>query len=247
MKKLYLVVMVLLVLVLGSIGCTSPEIKPLPETTPPPEEVTEPPSPAVTPPPEEEARHTYSLAEVVALLEPTVVRVETSEGSGSGFIISRTGYVLTANHVVEGSSLVRITLMSGDKYDGIVVGRDEHRDLAIVGIIADRSDFPAAVLGSSESIVISEEVVAIGYALGLEGRVTVSKGIVAAIRIVDEYEYVQTDAAVNPGNSGGPLVNLKGEVIGINVAKYVGVAVEGVGLAIPIDEAKPFIQDTIKG
>lgn len=251
MKKLCLVVMGLLVLVMGSIGCTPPEITPPLETTSPPEttetpsETTETSSPTVTPPAEEEATHAYSVAEVVALLEPTVVRIETSEISGSGFIISRTGYVLTNNHVVEGSSLVRITLMSGEKYDGIVVARDEHRDLAIVGIIADRSNFSEGMLGSSETIAVGEEVVAIGYALGLEGQVTVSKGIVSAIRNINSSSYIQTDAAINPGNSGGPLVNLKGEIIGINTAKYVGEAVEGMGLAIPIDEAKPFIQDTV--
>ncbi len=172
---------------------------------------------------------------------------ETSEASGSGVIISRTGYVLTNKHVVEGAALVKITLMSGEKYDGIVVARDEQRDLAIVGIIADRSDFSEGVLGSSETIAVGEEVVAIGYSLGLEGQVTVSKGIVSAIRDIDSSSYIQTDAAINPGNSGGPLVNLKGEIIGINTAKYVGEAVEGIGLAIPIDEAKIFIQDTVGG
>ena len=87
----------------------------------------------------------------------------------------------------------------------------------------------------------------IGYSLGLEGQVTVSKGIVSAIRNINSSSYIQADAAINPGNSGGPLVNLKGEIIGINTAKYVGVEVEGIGLAIPIDEAKIFIQDTIGG
>jgi len=84
-------------------------------------------------------------------------------------------------------------------------------------------------------------VVAIGYALGLEGQVSFSAGIISATRDLDGYEYIQTDAAINPGNSGGPLVNLKGEVIGINSAKYVGLAIEGIGLAIPIDETKEFI------
>lgn len=258
MKKLCLVIMVVLLAVMAGMNCTAPNTTPAEETTPfeettPSEEITpseETTLPEETTPSEEtvpspEATPVYSLAEVVAMLEPTVVRIETEEGSGSGVIISRTGYVLTNNHVVEDVHLIEITLINGEKYDGIVVARDEHRDLAIVGIIADRSDFSEGVLGSSETIAIGEEVVAIGYALGLEGQVTVSKGIVSAIRDIDGSNYIQTDAAINPGNSGGPLVNLKGEIIGINTAKYVGVEVEGIGLAIPIDEARVFIRDTI--
>lgn len=236
----------LLAFVIGGINCTSPEATPSAATTPP-AETTEAPSPAVTSPPEEEPTHIYSLAEVMALLEPAVVKIETPEGSASGIIVSRTGYVLTNNHVVEDAHSIRITLMDEEQYDGIIVARDEDRDLAIVGIIADRSNFSGAVLGSSENLMVGEEVVAIGYSLGLEGQVTSSKGIISAIRKIDNGNgsYIQTDAAINPGNSGGPLVNLKGEVIGINTAKYVGEAVEGIGLAIPIDEAKPFIHDTI--
>ncbi len=267
MKKLCLVTMGLLVIVIGGISCTSLE------TTPPsgiitPSETTQPsttedtsqetttPSETTpplatedtsqeTPPSEEEPAPAYSVAEVMVLLEPTVVRIETAEGSGSGIIISRTGYVLTNNHVVEDVALVKITLVSGEKYDGIVIARDEQRDLAIVGIIADRGDFAEGVLGSSGDITVGEEVVAIGYSLGLEGQVTVSKGIVSAIRNIDGHDYIQTDAAINPGNSSGPLVNLKGETIGINKAKYVGIDIEGIGLAIPIDEAKLFIEDTV--
>ena len=252
MNKLGLIMMGLLVLVIGSISCTSQEATQTPEATETSPEITETspeitetsPEATETPP---EITPIYSLAEVVVMLEPTVVRIDTAEGSGSGIIISRTGYVLTNNHVVEDAHLITITLVSGEKYDGIVVARDEHRDLAIVGIIADRSDFSEGVLGSSEAIVVGEEVVAIGYSLGLEGQVTVSKGIVSAIRNIDSSSYIQTDAAIKPGNSGGPLVNLKGEIIGINTAKYVGVEVEGIGLAIPIDEAKIFIQDTVGG
>jgi len=244
MKKLCLVVMVLLVLVIGSINCAHPRAVLPPKTTPPPEEAKIS-SPTPTSQPTEKPARTYSLPEVMALVEPTVVRLGASERSGSGVIISRTGYVLTNNHVVNGASLVKITLMSGQKYDGIVIATDEGKDLAVVGIIADRTNFPEAVLGSSEAMV-GEEVVAIGYSLGLEGQVTFSKGIVSAIRTINNRRYIQTDAAINPGNSGGPLVNLKGEVIGINTAKYVGEAIEGIGLAISITEVKSFIKDTME-
>lgn len=250
MKKLCLVIIGLLVLVIANVSCTPretvspPEIIPSSTTAPPPK-ITEPSPPISTPPPAEKPIPAYSVAQVVKLLEPAVVRVETAEASGSGIIISRTGYVLTNNHVVEAESLVKITLVSGEKYNAIVIARDDQRDLAIIGIIADRSGFPEVVLGSSKDVMVGEEVVAIGYALGLEGQVTFSKGIVSAVRNIDSRNYVQTDAAINPGNSGGPLVNLKGEIVGINTSKYVGQAVEGIGLAIPIDEAKVFIQDTV--
>ena len=106
-----------------------------------------------------------------------------------------------------------------------------------------RTDFSDAVLGSSADVTVGEEVVVIGYALGLPGQATFTRGIVSAVRIddFDGLEYIQTDAAINPGNSGGALVNLKGEVIGINTWIFVGEAIGSLGFAIPIDEAKPFI------
>lgn len=182
-----------------------------------------------------------SIADVVKLLEPVVVRIDTPEGSGSGFIISRAGYILTNNHVVSGFIIVKITLIDGQEYDGVVLRTNEGRDLALVALINAPLDIVSANLGVSNDITIGEEVLAIGYALGLEGQVSFSAGIISATRDLDGYEYIQTDAAINPGNSGGPLVNLRGEVIGINSAKYVGEAIEGMGLAIPIDETKDFI------
>jgi len=132
--------------------------------------------------------------------------------------------------------------MDEEEYDGVVLRTDEDRDLALLAFIKAPSDIVAVNMGVSADITIGEEVVAIGYALGLEGQVSFSAGIVSAIRDFDGYQYIQTDAAINPGNSGGPLVNLNGEVIGINSAKFVGEAIEGIGLAIPIDEAKEFIE-----
>lgn len=182
-----------------------------------------------------------TIADIVNLLEPAVVRIETPEGSGSGFIISQAGYVLTNNHVVSGFTIVKITLINGQEYDGVVLKTDVGRDLALVALINPPSDIVSVTLGVSSDIVIGEEVLVIGYALGLEGQVSFSTGIISATRDLDGYAYIQTDAAINPGNSGGPLVNLRGEVIGINSAKYVGEAIEGMGLAIPIDETKDFI------
>ena len=186
------------------------------------------------------------LVDVIAAVEPTVVRITTSGGSGSGVIISRTGYVLTAEHVVSNVSSASIMLASGERYGSTIIARDKQRDLAILRIISNRTDFPEAVLGSSGSTRAGEEAIAVGYALGLEGRPTISKGIVSGFRVEDGLNYIQTDAAINPGNSGGPLFNLKGQVIGINVSKFVSTSVEGVGLAIPIDETKTFIQNTVR-
>jgi serine protease Do len=182
-----------------------------------------------------------SIAEIVKLLEPAVVRIETPVASGSGFIISRSGRVLTNEHVVSGYTIVKVTLIDGQAYDGVVIKTDAGRDLAIVALIGAPLDITKASLGVSGDLDIGEEVVAIGYALGLEGQVSFSTGIVSAVRDIDGLQYIQTDAAINPGNSGGPLVNLRGEVIGINSAKYVHEAVEGMGLAIPIDDARQFI------
>tara|TARA_B100000315_G_scaffold100902_1_gene92733 strand:+ start:8083 stop:9066 length:984 start_codon:yes stop_codon:yes gene_type:complete len=187
---------------------------------------------------------TTSFAEIVALVEPAVVRIDAGDVSGSGLIISRTGYILTAEHIISDVSSVKITLLNGEKYDGTVISRYATIDLAIVEIISTRTDFPEAILGTSENLKVGEEVAAVGfpYISYLEDPATFTAGIVSAIRTIDSIEYIQTDAAVNPGNSGGPLINLKGEVIGlITWGLY-----EGLNFAIPIEQAKIVIQNTIK-
>jgi len=202
--------------------------------------------------------HDRAVMDVVAMLEPSIVRFDVDLGGGwysggSGVIISNTGHVLTNQHVIDGAISVEITLMDGTTYDATIVAEDAYRDLAIVEIVSNRTDFPEAVLGSSADVTVGEEVVAIGYPLGLPGQATFTTGIVSAVRIVDSLEWIQTDAAVHSGNSGGPLVNLKGEVIGINTGFFLDFRViedfifvlGTVNLAIPIDEAKLFIQDMI--
>ncbi len=195
--------------------------------------------------------HDRAVMDVVAMVEPSVVKIETNLGSGSGVILSSDGYVLTNYHVIEDASWIEITLMSGETYDATIVAEDAYRDLAIVELVSNRTDFPEAVLGSSADVIVGEEVVAIGYPLGLPGQATFTSGIVSAVRI-DDYdglEYIQTDAAINPGNSGGPLVNLEGEIIGINtwhfVDSYVGEGIESLGFAVPIDDTKSFIEEVI--
>jgi S1-C subfamily serine protease len=163
--------------------------------------------------------------------------------------------MLTNAHVLQGARTIEVILMNGTTYAATVIASDAGRDLAIVEVISNRTDFPEAVLGLSTNITVGEGVVAIGYPLWpeLEGQATFTKGIVSAIRNIDLYsgistKYIQTDTAINLGNSGGPLVNLTGEVIGINtwtIRLYGGEIWEGLGFAIPIDDAKLFIQDTI--
>jgi serine protease Do len=188
----------------------------------------------------------YSPAELVALVAPVVVRVETTEGAGSGVIIGRTGLVLTNFHVVYGCTTMKVTVMDSDVYDSILMYTDPGRDLAILAIIANRSDFPVATISSSANVSVGDDVATIGYALNLKGQASFSKGTVSGIRNLDGNSFIQTDATINPGNSGGPLVNSQGQVIGINTAKFVGSGIEGVGLAIPIDEANAIIQQALR-
>ncbi len=192
--------------------------------------------------------HDRAVMDVVAMVEPSVVRIETNLGSGSGVIITDDGWVLTNRHVLEDAAWAEITTMDGTKYDTASTWwHSISLDAALVKIDSSRTDFPAATLGSSADVTIGEEVVAIGYPLGLPGQVTVTTGIVSAVRTLFGDEYIQTDAAVNHGNSGGPLVNLNGEVIGINTwgfsDDYVGEGITDLNFAIPIDYIQPLINE----
>lgn len=194
--------------------------------------------------------HDRAIMDVVAMLEPSVVRIDVSGpgwmGAGSGVIISNTGWVLTNAHVLEDANSIEITLMNGDTYAGLNdIYWHDFLDIALVKINSSRTDFPAAVLGSSADTEVGETVIAIGFPdpFYLYGQATFTSGIVSAFRIdpFDGFEYIQTDAAINLGNSGGPLVNLKGEVIGINTWISVGVGIdEGLNFAVPIDDPQPF-------
>lgn len=186
------------------------------------------------------------VAGAVAKVEPAVVRVGTEYSTGSGMVIDKSGYVLTCNHVVKDVQSAIIMFMGGEQYEATVVGRDESRDLAIIEIAASGLDLSIVALGSSAKLDVGKDVISVGYPLGLEGKVTVSSGIVSAFRNIDGVNYIQTDAALNPGNSGGPLINLKGEVVGIANFKFVHEAVEGMSFAIAIDDAKSFLTSTIE-
>lgn len=174
----------------------------------------------------------------------------TSEGTGSGIIISSDGYIVTNNHVIDGASQVSVTLNTGEEYEAKVIGSDSKTDLAVIKI-KPNTTLTVAELGDSSQVQVGERAVAIGNPLGMEFFGSTTQGIISAINrtiTVDNrtMNVIQTDAAINEGNSGGALVNAYGQVIGINAVKISSSSVEGMGFAIPISEAKPVIEDLIQ-
>ncbi len=184
---------------------------------------------------------------VLAKVEPSVVAIAVTGrqggGAGSGVILTPDGEVLTNAHVVEGARTIRVTLFGeNDARSAEVIGLDSANDLALVRI-QNASGLPAAELGSSASLAVGDDVVAVGNALGLRGDPSVTRGIVSGLgRSLDSLSgLIQTDAAINPGNSGGPLVDAGGRVVGINTA-VAGRVGQNIGFAIPIDGARPVIE-----
>lgn len=186
----------------------------------------------------------------------------TVSAEGSGVIISSDGYILTNNHVIDSSSSssnsyyevgeaakIQVYLYNDDTpYDAKIIGTDEQTDLAVIKI--DKSDLIAAELGDSDTVQVGEWCMTIGNPLGMKS--TVCQGSISALNreITDSegktYSVLQTDAAINEGNSGGALVNSKGQVIGINTLKASGEGVEGLGFAIPINSTKTIYNDLIQ-
>ncbi|MBW4556834.1 MAG: trypsin-like peptidase domain-containing protein [Trichormus sp. ATA11-4-KO1] len=172
---------------------------------------------------------------------PQQLPPEQLRGLGSGFILDKSGLVLTNAHVVDKADKVTVRLKDGRTYEGKVQGIDEVTDLAVVKINAG-NDLPVAPLGSSSNVQVGDWAIAVGNPLGFDNTVTL--GIVSTLKrssaqvgIADKrLDFIQTDAAINPGNSGGPLLNERGEVIGINTA--IRPDAMGIGFAIPIDKAK---------
>ena len=171
-------------------------------------------------------------------------------GAGSGFVLDKLGNVLTNNHVVRDADRVEVTLIDGTTYPATVIGRDPQSDLAVLKVDAPADLLQPAALGDSSQLKVGQLAVAIGNPLGFTRTLTV--GVVsglgrplpsAAQRLI--VDMVQTDAALNPGNSGGPLVNSRGEVIGINTA--IERDQPGVGFAVPINRAKRFLPDMLAG
>ncbi|MEG0073139.1 MAG: trypsin-like peptidase domain-containing protein [Clostridia bacterium] len=183
--------------------------------------------------------------------------LQESEGEGSGIIYSKDGYIITNYHVVEeaiknSQSTVEVYLANDkDALSATVIGGDSVTDLAVIKVDkVEGKTFIPAKLGESKEVDVGDIAVAIGNPLGLEFAGTVTGGYISGVdRTITadgrSYKLMQTDAAINAGNSGGALVNSKGEIIGINSAKINATGVEGIGFAIPIDDAKPIIEELI--
>lgn len=181
------------------------------------------------------------------------MQTQEVEGIGSGFIINEEGYILTNYHVVKGAQEISVTLSNDVTTTAQIVNYDENQDVAMIKITDESVKIPATVeLGDSDSLQPGEEVIAIGTPLSTELSSTVTKGIISATSRSVAVEsgvtmnLIQTDAAINAGNSGGPLVNTKGEVVGINSSKISGEAVEGIGFSIPINDIKDKIESLSK-
>ncbi|MCU1486766.1 MAG: protease Do [Actinomycetia bacterium] len=215
---------------------------------------TSPPSAAVTPTAAVSAVKTAPAvagssdpaAAAAAAVSAAVVQIETSDGLGSGVLYDAQGHILTAAHVVTGSSTVTVRLSDGTTLQGQVVGADDTTDVAVVKVTPP-ADITPATLATGEDLQVGQLAVAIGSPFGLDQ--TVTSGIVSAVdRSVQGMTVVQTDAAINPGNSGGPLVDADGHVIGINDSIYSDSGDNaGVGFAIPVDIAARVAQELVSG
>jgi len=212
---------------------------------------------------DEEIGAELSTQELVAEVAPAVVSivVETvsynwfwqavpQTGAGSGIIISSDGYIVTNNHVVEDAEKVTVTLSDGRTFDAVIVGTDTQSDLAVVKIDASSLSYLHFLSNSLEQLSVLDPVVAVGNALALPGGPTWTAGVVSNLgRSIEEEngvvlnDLIQTDAAINAGNSGGPLLDRAGQVVGINVATASNT--ENIGFAISTDTAIPVVQSLI--
>ena len=172
----------------------------------------------------------------------------TQVSYGSGVIISQDGLIITNNHVISSGSKVSVTLSDGTQYEAKILGQDESSDLAVLKIEA--TNLKAVSIGSSKDLQVGQSVVAIGNPLSEEFSQTVTNGIISGVNRKlkadnQSFSLIQTNAAINSGNSGGALVDSNGKLIGINTAKISAEGVEGIGFAIPIDEAMTIVQELV--
>jgi S1-C subfamily serine protease len=203
------------------------------------------------------------IQEVLAKVQPAVVAIQTrslslgdflrpepAEGAGTGFVISPDGVIVTNNHVVANAQSIDVVFGNNTTKPAQILGRDASADLAVLKV--DGTGLQAATLGDSDRLVVGDDVLAIGNALALKGGPSVTRGIVSARdrTIVAENgirleNVIQTDTAINRGNSGGPLVNADGEVVGINTA--VAGDAQNIGFSIAITQARPIIEELRTG
>lgn len=198
----------------------------------------------------------YTTEGVAMVVRDSIVEIYTYEdsfqnklkGTGSGVILNEDGYIVTNAHVLDAEGFHDVHTANGKVYSATIVGRDSKTDIAVLKINAE--GLVPAVLGDSDEVVVGEEVIAVGNPAGLTG--TVTNGIVSAVNreirsdsTGFEMNCIQTNADISPGNSGGALVNMYGQVIGITSSKYISSYYEGLGFAITINEAKPIIEELI--
>lgn len=199
----------------------------------------------------------YTLAGIAKVAGPSVVEITTyndpastkAVGSGSGIILSEDGYIVTNSHVITSAKYLSVALEDRTVYTAAEIGHDSKTDLAVIKI-EPKSPLTPAVFGNSDEVIKGEPVAAIGNPGGLSG--SISGGYVSGInrkvkseQTGREMNCIQTDAAISPGNSGGALVNMYGQVIGITSSKYISSSYEGIGFAISINAAKPIIEELI--
>jgi serine protease Do len=198
-----------------------------------------------------------TVASALSAVEASVVSIDTtvtvnrgpfsgqSQGAGTGVVLDGSGYIVTNAHVVDGATSITVTVGDGAERTATLVATDTAHDVAVLHV-DDNSGLVTAPLGTSSTLAVGDDVIAIGNALALEGGLTVTQGIVSALgRSIDTesgslFGLIQTDAAISSGNSGGALVNAAGQVVGINTAvaaSYGSVTVSNIGFAIPIDDA----------
>ena len=200
--------------------------------------------------------------EIAAAVGPAVVGIENmgrggyyglygsevTMGTGSGVVMTEDGYVITNYHVVEGSSKLKVIMSNGEEYIAKIIGADEESDLAVIKI--DAKNLAHVTFGDSSAVTVGDKAIAIGNPLGNELMGTVTQGIISAVNRTVQIDnktmtLLQTDAAINSGNSGGALINAYGEVIGINSAKMAASGVEGLGFAIPSNLVLDVVNDLI--
>jgi serine protease Do len=185
------------------------------------------------------------LKEVNRYCAPNVVTVEGEDGFGSGFFISNDGYLVTNFHVIDGEKKIKIKMTKGAKLDAEVIKKNEYFDLALLKVKCDSLP-PGLFFGNSEDAEVGEPVVAIGTPLDKMLSSTLTKGIISGMRTIGSLSFIQTDVSINFGNSGGPLINEKGEVIGMNTMKATRSGAEGIGFAIPSNQILKMLNISLK-
>ena len=235
---------------------TSSALAAQPAEDPPSVEIESSPAAPATPASEDEADGALSLQEIYKKCIGSVVSITASaqsgKSSGTGIVLSADGYLITNHHVIENAQVIAVQTSDDRQFQASIIGSDEASDFAVLKV--DATDLQPAEFGDSGKLAVGDRVVAIGDPLGAQLRGTMTSGIVSAINRDLEVNdrtmtLIQTDAALNNGNSGGPLINCYGQVIGINTMKlrsYYSTTAEGLGFAIPMAVAKPILEELME-